>query len=289
MYVMKKPLFQFSEQPDICRRPLKALAKRVFWKFHWLIKRKPMILKNWYASLDIILPKSGSAAQVFYRGHSSIEIVRVMEKVLKHGDAVLDIGAHIGEYTLIAAHLVGSTGVVYAIEPQPECVHYIRRNCEVNGLQNVRICQLAIGDRSGSVSFRRDPRSWGGFIVTQGGNLTVQCVRLDDLVTREGLKRCAFIKVDAAGNEIAVLKGGISLLTSLNPPMVICKLYHPQVVRERFGYDPVETLQLLRDWGYNTQVLFGDDSAEISPDNCYKFFQRGTYGLPVLASRESKC
>lgn len=286
---MMDRIFNLLKQPDIRKQPFKALVKRALWKLHWLTKRKPMVLRNWYANLNIILPKSGNAAQVFYRRHSSIGIVRVMEKILKPGDVAIDIGAHIGEYTLIAAHLVGSMGIVYAIEPQPECVHYLHQNCEMNGLKNVKICQLAVGDLSGSVSFKHDPRSWGGLIVSEGGNLIVECIRLDDFMEREGLKECAFIKIDAAGNEIAVLKGGISLFTSPNSPMVVCKLYHPQVVKERFGYEGVQILKLLEEWGFKTKALLEDNPVEVTSDNYYKLFESGVYSFPIFAWRENKC
>jgi FkbM family methyltransferase len=278
-------LFYFFKQPDVNRHPVKAIVKRVLWKLHWLIKRKPVLLEGWYADLKIILPKSGSAAQVFYRRHSSIEIVRVMERILKPGDIVVDIGAHIGEYTLIAAYLVKPVGVVYAIEPQAECVNYIRQNCEINGLKNVKVYQLAVGDRSGSVSFKRDPRSWGGLMVSDGGNLSVQSVRLDDFAEWVGLKNIAFIKIDAAGNELAVLNGGTSLFTQPNPPIIVCKLYHPKVVKERFGYEAVEVLKLLWEWKFKTKALIENNTVEITMDHYLKLFDGGVYCIPIFAWR----
>lgn len=189
-----------SVPPDFRANPLHAVARRLLWQFHWVIRpNEPIILIDWYKGMSIALPRSGSAAQVFYRRHSNAEIVKIMEKILKPGDIVVDIGAHIGEYTLIAAYLVKPSGMVYAIEPQPECVNYIRQNCEINGLKKMyKVYQLAAGDLSGSVSFKRDPHSWGGLVVSDGGNLSVQCVRLDDFAEREGLKNIAFIKIDAA-------------------------------------------------------------------------------------------
>lgn len=277
---------QLFQQPDFRRSPFQAILKRIFWRiYHFLNPKKPLLLRNWYKGMSIALPRSGSAAQVFYRRHSNAEIVKIMEKILKPGDIVVDIGAHIGEYTLIAAYLVKPAGIVYAIEPQPECVNYIRQNCEINGLKNVKVYQLAVGDRSGSVSFKRDPRSWGGLVVSDGGNLSVQSVRLDDFAERVGLKNIAFIKIDAAGNELAVLNGGTSLFTQPNPPIIVCKLYHPKVVKDRFGYEAVEILKLLWEWKFKTKALIENNTVEITMDNYLKLFDGGVYGIPIFAWR----
>lgn len=105
-------------QPDFRAHPVRAIWRRLLWRFyHALHPGKPLILEGWYQGMRIALPHSGSAAQVFYRRYSNYEIVRVMEETLREGDTVIDIGAHIGKYTLIAAYLVGSKGEVHAVEP----------------------------------------------------------------------------------------------------------------------------------------------------------------------------
>jgi len=242
---MKRILYALN-QPEFRSEPIKAFWRRLYWRlYHTLHRGRPLILRNWYHGMSIALPKSGSAAQVYYRKHSNVEIVRVMEKVLRSGDVVIDIGAHIGEYTLIAAALIGDEGKVYAIEPQPHAVDIIHLNAEINGLHNIRVHQIALGKESGIVQFRYDPKSWGGLIVLDNRNLSVLCLTLDEFVQKEGLQSVRLVKIDAAGNERDVLLGRKTLFLSRPFPFIICKFYHPSVVRERFGYDAREIVQIL--------------------------------------------
>lgn len=170
-------------QPDFRAHRVRAIWRRLLWRFyHATHPGKPLILEGWYQGMRIALPRSGCAAQVFYRRHSNPEIVRVMEDTLREGDTVIDIGAHIGEYTLIAAYLVGSKGQVHAVEPQPHAAEVIAINASLNQFSNIRVHQVAVGNTSGIVRFSYSSQTWGGLIVSEGGQLSVRCVTLDELV-----------------------------------------------------------------------------------------------------------
>jgi FkbM family methyltransferase len=286
---MAKRLLYVLRQPDFRAQPVRAVWRRVLWRLHHALNPgRPVVMGDWYRGMRIVLPRSGSAAQVFYRRHSSAEIVQVMEEVLEAGHVVVDVGAHIGEYTLIGASLVGNGGRVYAVEPQPYAAQVIALNARLNGFENIHVREVALADRAGTMPFRRDPRSWGGFLAYSGTEAAskVECTTLDDFVEKEGISRVHLIKLDAMGNEKAVLLGGRRLLTSREAPAIVCKLYHPRVVRERFGYEARESLALLESWGYELRLLTGGGKEPISPRNCYELFSRGDYGLAVLARRE---
>jgi len=80
--------------------------------------------------------------------------------------------------------------------------------------------------------------------------------------------------------------GGKTLFLSRPFPFIICKFYHPSVVRERFGYDAREIVQILYDWGYRVNVLTRKGSIPVSVNNCYDVFKDHDYGFPLLAWRE---
>lgn len=77
------------------------------------------------------------------------EVVRLFCEIVKPGMTVLDVGAHIGYHTLIAARLVGSQGRVYSFEPEPSNFAQLSKNVELNGLDNVTLVQKAISNKSG--------------------------------------------------------------------------------------------------------------------------------------------
>ena len=67
------------------------------------------------------------------------------------GDIVLDAGANIGAFTLLAAARVGSAGLVVAVEPEPGNFEALRRNVEANGLRNVALVRRALLDEAGKI------------------------------------------------------------------------------------------------------------------------------------------
>jgi protein-L-isoaspartate O-methyltransferase len=112
-----------------------------------------------------MLVRSGSAAQVYYRTFSSAGIVGAMIDTLREGMVAIDIGAHIGEYSMVAARLVGARGQVYAFEPQGSLAEVIRWNAAQNNLRNVSVWDQAVADHAGQVQFVADRRSMGGWIA----------------------------------------------------------------------------------------------------------------------------
>jgi FkbM family methyltransferase len=270
-------------QPDFKTNPVQAVWRRVRWRLHWkMYPDEPVILNNWCYEMDIILPRSGSAAQIFYRDFSSPSVVAFMKEFLRPGMTVLDVGAHVGEYTLIAAQLVGSDGRVHAIEPQPSLAEIISKNAKLNRFSWIIVHPCAVTDHIRKELFTSDPGSRAGWLAEKTPmqeTLEVQTTTLDHFCTKHGLKNIDFIKLDAAGNEFGALRGGEELLTRNSAPALVVKLYHPQITWDRFGYDAYDIVRLLLDWNYQVYEL---TSTKPQPF-------RGTvqgYCVPVLATHE---
>jgi FkbM family methyltransferase len=221
------------------------------WKTH---PRDSVVLNNWCDGIKIILPRSGSAAQVFYREFSSPGVVAFMKRFIQPGMTMLDIGAHVGEYSLIAARLVGCQGSVHAFEPQPNLAEIISKNAVLNGFSWMIVRPHAVTDNFQKQLFTTDPASGAGWLAENAEmqkTLEVQTTTLDHFCEEGGaLEKIDLIKLDAAGNELDALKGGERLLTGSSVPALVVKLYHPAVTMSRFGYDSGMTLRLLQNWNY---------------------------------------
>jgi FkbM family methyltransferase len=140
----------------------------------------------------------------------------LFEDAVKSGMRVLDLGAHIGYFTLLAARAVGSTGRVYAFEPDPANYKFLCHNIALNGMQDiVTTVPKAVADTSGTRPFFAHPKHsvmssfWG-----EGGSdgaVSVECTTVDDF-----LDGCQIdvVKLDVEGAELDALRGMRGTLTN---------------------------------------------------------------------------
>lgn len=129
---------------------------------------------------------------------------------IREGDIVLDIGANVGYYTLIAAKLVGEKGRVYAFEPEPVNFEILGQNVKLHGFQNVVLEQKAVSDENGSIKLYLDELNKGHHRIYQTeqnrSSIDVEAVTLDDYFSNYTGK-IDFVKIDTEGAEVVILKG----------------------------------------------------------------------------------
>lgn len=177
------------------------------------------------------------------------EIVR---KEIKEGDVVLDIGAHIGYYTLIFARLVGEKGHIFAFEPDPNNFHILKRNVEINGYQNITLVQAAVSDINGSINLYQSNHNSAnniiGYIPSDNRkSVKVKTIRLDDYFKNYN-RKINFIKIDVEGSEGKVIKG-MSLTLPIDKNVKIITEFYPQSLQES-DTNPKEYLQMIAGLGY---------------------------------------
>lgn len=93
---------------------------------------------------------------------------RVMEKLVKEGSVVFDLGAHVGFYTLLASVLVGPRGQVFAFEPVSRNLFFLKEHLRLNRVANVTVMEVAVSDRSGEVAFDEGQGNSMGHIALSG-------------------------------------------------------------------------------------------------------------------------
>ena len=141
-------------------------------------------------------------------------------KTIQPGSVVFDIGAHVGYYTLLAAELVGQSGQVYAFEPLPRNLGYLRKHIQFNHYQNVRVLPVAVGAESGTGFFAEGSDSSTGHLNGTAG-LSVPVIALDDLVAKREILCPDYMKVDVEGAELQVLLGALSILQTRQPTIFL--------------------------------------------------------------------
>lgn len=134
---------------------------------------------------------------------------------VRPGHTVIDLGAHIGYYTLLASALVGARGRVFAFEPHPRNAWYLRQHARMNGCDNVEVLECAAYDRSGHVGFRFGAGTGTGR-VTDAGGVEVRATRIDAFVAERRITPDV-VKVDVEGGERPVLDGAREMLRRDRP------------------------------------------------------------------------
>jgi len=191
---------------------------------------------------------------LLYGGFERAE-VSFVEKYLRPGMTVLDIGAHHGLYTLLASKRVGGAGRVVAFEPSPRERAQLSRNLKINFCSNVRVEAWALGkERSQAELFLvnggedgcnslRAPIAAGG-----ASPMSVAVARLDDWMEENGIAQVDFIKLDVEGGERDVLRGAGKLLGCRPRPVIFAEV---QDLRTGpWGYAAKEIIEHLVQRGY---------------------------------------
>jgi FkbM family methyltransferase len=164
-------------------------------------------------------------------GNLESAVQEAMVRHLGHGDVLYDIGANIGFFSMLGAHLSGlDAGKVYAFEAAPDNADAIRANARLNDIPNIRVFQRAVSAHAGRARLQVvDDQSWskledyGSHPYTEKV-LTVDTVAIDDLVERGELPPPTVVKIDVEGAEIAVLHGMRRTIDD-HRPAIICELH----------------------------------------------------------------
>jgi FkbM family methyltransferase len=204
-----------------------------------------------------------------------------IKKTVRAGMTVVDVGAHLGYFTVLFARLVGKNGRVYAFEPDPRTFEFLQRNTRRFG--NVRRVNAAVLDRDGSATLYRSQRSshnslWADNVDLPIGSVSVQAVRLDNIL---GEISPDFVKIDAEGCEPEVLDSMQEML-SRSPNTTLLVELNPSRLRGR-EQSPEELLLKLLGLGFDVGFVNEKTSSVESFDHSLAALKSGLSRTPDLS------
>lgn len=176
--------------------------------------------------------------------------IRFVRDSLKRGQVAADIGCHKGAYTYWMRRAVGPSGGVYAFEPQPQQIDYLRTAFSAMHYDNVELVPMALSDHCGEMLLYESPESTHfaslepkrNQQVTTAEDSTpappvslpaprpshlaprsypVPVTTLDDFFSQPGRRPPDFVKIDVEGHELAVLLGARNLLQCHHPTLLV--------------------------------------------------------------------
>lgn len=221
----------------------------------YILKHAVSLLVDLYASIRGVSfpPKySWKWKLEMLTGRYEPQTTRLFRQLLRPGMIVIDIGAHIGYFTRLAAEHVGKKGYVYAFEADSENRNLLEKNTARYG--NVFVYGAAITDREGRVPFYHVTGSTGchSTIVQENAERSeVPAITLDGFMQEAGIGRADIIKIDIEGGEMSALKGMGQTLA--NKPKLIIE-YNPAALT-RSGDRPEALLEHLAARGYTLHAI----------------------------------
>jgi FkbM family methyltransferase len=197
----------------------------------------------------------GSARHAYWLGTYEYDKQKQIAKELSPSSVFYDLGANVGFYTLLAAKRA-TAGRVYAFEPLPRNIEFLRRHLELNRVRNAGVLELAVSDVTGPALFKEAGNSFMGRLEG-GGKLNVLTATLDGLLQQGRILPPSVIKIDVEGAELLALRGSREVFQQFRPVLFLAT--HGREVH-------AECVQLLALWKYECKDL-GDgackDSGEI--------------------------
>jgi FkbM family methyltransferase len=201
--------------------------------------------------------------QIAWLGFYELNLSRKIVGLARAGGILVDVGANAGYFTCLWAGLGGSNRV-YAFEPSPDVCSMLRRNIDVNGVQDrVKVFDLALGYESGTAMF--DPCSekesgWGGLVTrTSPDVLLVNVHRLDEMLSADIV--VDVLKIDTEGADTWVLFGAERLLRAKRIKHVFFERNESRM--SQLGIKPGEAERFLSDCGYRVSNLAASTDGEL--------------------------
>jgi FkbM family methyltransferase len=163
----------------------------------------------------------------FYCRINKTDFITREEGIIEHftpkqGDIVVDIGAHMGRYTIISSKRVGTNGKVIALEAHPGNFEMLNRNIKLNQLTNVIPLNYAVYSKETKIKLYL-PEEESGYTIyntimpnragTEDKFVEVNANTLDFLLQLKGITDVNWVKIDVEGAEFEVLKGATNMLS----------------------------------------------------------------------------
>jgi FkbM family methyltransferase len=226
----------------------RAIPKRVLAAF----LRRPVRLNLKEFKLYVRLDDWAVGARIAVNRTYEPHVVAALRPYLTPGAVVVDVGANIGYYSLLAASCVGPAGKVLAFEPSPENCALIRQSARANHFEQIVVRERAVADAGGTMGYGADDSN--GQInrsISARHPMRVEAVALDDCLAAEA--PINVIKIDIEGAEGLALRGMRQLLRRHRPVLLV--EFNPGGLSEASGVEPEAFLDELRGLGYALWVV----------------------------------
>jgi len=190
---------------------------------------------------------------LYYNGSHEPHVSSLFCSLLNNGMTVVDVGALIGYYTLLAAKRVGDNGRVLAFEPSPTAFSLLLKNIKINNRNNIKAFKYAVSDKNGKKTFDLSRLSFAH--TKSSDTIVVNTVFIDSFLHSLSIEDVDLVKIDVEGAELEVLRGMRKIL-SRGKVKIICEV-HPDGLSS-LGYSNEDVENILKEYSYKIYLISPD-------------------------------
>jgi len=216
----------------------KSVLRRFFLSALRMMNPGDITIKHHWVPLRKLVLHSFKHKGYWWHGKKrEQETIDKFYKLISQGDTVIEVGGHIGYFSIIYSSLAGDNGKLFVFEPGKNNLNYTEKN--LAPLENVTLIKKAVSNENGTVEFYlenltgqnnsilKDYHQLEGNIKASGldniniEHVKVSCITLDTFVEESIQDKVNFIKIDIEGAELLALKGAAKVLKEHSPNMMI--------------------------------------------------------------------
>jgi FkbM family methyltransferase len=241
-----------SQIPSVQKLYLKLAGYALPDKDVWVkVQNQSMLLPN---------PRRNVLGRMIYLyGEWEKPVTQTLREEVRPGMTVLDIGAHVGYYSLLMAGRVGKGGRVFAFEPNPAVRKYLERNVERNGCCQVTICPFALFGTKGLATLQgRDNLNVSLVPQLTPVEGAVRVEVFDRVRMTLGIDKVDLLKMDVEGAEMDILLGMREMLERDHPTLII--EVHTDLLIQ-FGHSEFELREYAGSFGYTVKNIWSQVGA----------------------------
>jgi FkbM family methyltransferase len=224
--------------------------------------------------LEISVPKHNYRIHCPLNKEDFIVMTKHEEEIIelfhpKEGDIVIDVGAHMGRYTITSSKYVGPHGKVIAVEAHPYNFKILQRNISLNRLTNVTAMNCAVYSKKDRLKLYLPDEELGytmhhslmtNYLISKYSEgiekkyIEVEAYTLDNLLENSGINQVNWIKIDVEGAEYEVLRGAKDILSANRHIAILVEVHGKDT------YGP--TMELLRSNNFDIEFEKTYDNGE---------------------------
>lgn len=231
---------------------LRTLLVLVWWKINQIIFKLPALVEIAPERYCICFPGSSFGSLIVYTKRPEYLEMKLTELLLKDQSSFIDVGAGIGDFSLIASSKINK-GHILALEPAQEPLNALKRNIALNSLGSlITVINEVASDKIGSINFEESSVSEISHIGNGPRSIQKKTTTIDELIRKFKLNYVDLVKIDVEGAESLVVGG---LKKSLKKGVVGCLIIELNANAEKFRGSKNKTINLLINNGFHVFLI----------------------------------